>query len=144
MISGNKQEIGAARMIGVLSKDKIAKLKSDFKEEFGSEPNVSTVSPTIGKELAKNAVIALLLASVGIIIYVSIRFELYMAIAAIASLLHDVFFMVAFFSITRLEVDLNFIAAILTIVGYSINDTIVTFDRMRENMHKKKRLKTFA
>lgn len=144
VISGNKQEIGAARMIGVLSKDKIAKLKSDFKAEFGSEPNVSTVSPTIGKELAKNAFIALLLASVGIIIYVSVRFELYMAIAAIASLLHDVFFMVAFFSITRLEVDLNFIAAILTIVGYSINDTIVTFDRMRENMHKKKRLKTFA
>ncbi|MGG3564593.1 protein translocase subunit SecDF [Neobacillus rhizosphaerae] len=143
VISGNKKEIGAARMIGVLSKDEIAKLKSDFKKEFGSEPNVSTVSPTVGKELAKNALIALLIASIGIIIYVSIRFELAMAIAAIASLLHDAFFMVAFFSITRLEVDLTFIAAVLTIVGYSINDTIVTFDRMRENMHKKKRLKTF-
>lgn len=143
VISGDKKEIGAARMIGVLSKDEIAKLKSDFKKEFGSEPNVSTVSPTVGKELAKNALIALLIASVGIIIYVSIRFELAMAIAAIASLLHDAFFMVAFFSITRLEVDLTFIAAVLTIVGYSINDTIVTFDRMRENMRKKKRLKTF-
>ncbi|MEH7440457.1 protein translocase subunit SecDF [Neobacillus drentensis] len=143
VISGDKKEIGAARMIGVLSKDEIAELKSDFKQEFGSEPNVSTVSPTVGKELAKNALIALLIASVGIIIYVSIRFELAMAIAAIASLLHDAFFMVAFFSITRLEVDLTFIAAVLTIVGYSINDTIVTFDRMRENMHKKKRLKTF-
>ncbi|MDQ1144906.1 protein-export membrane protein SecD/preprotein translocase SecF subunit [Bacillus sp. SORGH_AS 510] len=143
VISGDKKEIGAARMIGVLSKDEIAKLKSDFKKEFGSEPNVSTVSPTVGKELAKNAFIALLIASLGIILYVSIRFELAMAIAAIASLLHDAFFMVAFFSITRLEVDLTFIAAVLTIVGYSINDTIVTFDRMRENMHKKKRLKTF-
>ncbi|MFP5114374.1 protein translocase subunit SecDF [Bacillaceae bacterium C204] len=143
VISGDKKEIGAARLIGVLNKDEVASLKSDFKKEFGAEPNVSTVSPTIGKELAKNAVISLIIASIGIIIYVSIRFELYMAIAAIVSLLHDAFFMVAFFSITRLEVDLTFIAAVLTIVGYSINDTIVTFDRMRENMHKKKRIKTF-
>ncbi|MFZ7945523.1 protein translocase subunit SecDF [Neobacillus sp. 19] len=144
VISGEKKNIGAARLVGVLSKNEIAKLKSDFNKEYGSEPNVSTVSPTIGKELAKNAFIALLIASVGIIIYVSFRFELSMAIAAIVSLLHDAFFMVAFFSITRLEVDLTFIAAVLTVVGYSINDTIVTFDRMRENMQKKKRLKTNA
>lgn len=143
VISGNKKQIGAARFKGVLTKNEIADLKANFKKEFGSEPNVSTVSPTIGKELAKNAIKAVLIASVGIIIYVTIRFELSMAIAAIASLLHDAFFMIAFFSITRLEVDLTFIAAVLTIVGYSINDTIVTFDRMRENMHKKKRLKTF-
>ncbi|MBL4951272.1 protein translocase subunit SecDF [Neobacillus sp. OS1-32] len=135
---------GSARFVGVITKDEIAKIKSDFKAEFGYEPNVSTVSPMVGKELAKNAVIALLIASIGIIIYVSFRFELSMAIAAIASLLHDAFFMVAFFSITRLEVDLTFIAAVLTIVGYSINDTIVTFDRIRENMQKKKRLKTAA
>lgn len=57
-----------------------------------------------------------------------------MAIAAIASLLYDAFFIVTFFSITRLEVDVTFIAAILTIIGYSINDTIVTFDRVREHM----------
>ncbi|MFK9091330.1 protein translocase subunit SecDF [Bacillus salipaludis] len=144
VISGDKKNVGAARLVGVLSKDEIAKLKSEFNKEYGSEPNVSTVSPTIGKELAKNAFIALLIASIGIIIYVSFRFELSMAIAAIVSLLHDAFFMVAFFSITRLEVDLTFIAAVLTVVGYSINDTIVTFDRMRENMHKKKRLKTNA
>ncbi|XJZ26340.1 protein translocase subunit SecDF [Bacillota bacterium Lsc_1132] len=143
VISGNKKQIGAVRFKGVLTKNQIADLKANFKKEFGNEPNVSTVSPTIGKELAKNAIKAVLIASVGIIIYVTIRFELSMAIAAIASLLHDAFFMVAFFSITRLEVDLTFIAAVLTIVGYSINDTIVTFDRMRENMHKKKRLKTF-
>lgn len=143
VISGNKKQIGAARFKGVLSKNEIADLKANFKKEFGAEPNVSTVSPTVGKELAKNAMIAVLIASIGIIIYVTVRFELYMAIAAIASLLHDAFFMIAFFSITRLEVDLTFIAAVLTIVGYSINDTIVTFDRMRENMHKKKRLKTF-
>ncbi len=144
VISGDKNQRAAARLVTVLPKNKIAKLKSDFKTEFGSEPNVSTVSPTVGKELAKNAFIALLIASIGIIIYVSLRFELSMAIAAIISLLHDAFFMVAFFSITRLEVDLTFIAAVLTIIGYSINDTIVTFDRMRENMHKKRRLKTPA
>ncbi|WP_042459094.1 protein translocase subunit SecDF [Neobacillus dielmonensis] len=141
VLSGDKKH-AAARMIGVLSKNKIAEVKKELNNEFGHEPNVSTVSPQIGKELAKNAIIALLIASVGIVIYTTIRFEFSMAIAAIVSLLHDAFFMVAFFSLTRLEVDLTFIAAVLTIVGYSINDTIVTFDRMRENMHKKRRLKT--
>lgn len=142
VISGDNGEIGVARFKTVLSKDKISELKSHFKEEFGAEPNVGTVSPTIGKELAKNAMIAVAIASVGIIIYVTIRFEIYMALAAIIALLHDAFFIIVLFSLTRLEVDITFIAAVLTIVGYSINDTIVTFDRMRENMVKKKRLKT--
>lgn len=142
VISGDKGEVGVARLKGVLSKEEISDLKSQIKEEFGAEPNVGTVSPTIGKELAKNAMIALVIASIGIIIYVTIRFEIYMALAAIIALLHDAFFVIVLFSITRLEVDITFIAAILTIVGYSINDTIVTFDRMRENMVKKKRLKT--
>ncbi len=142
-LEGKNNDIGAARLKGVLSKNEIADLKSSFKKEYGSEPNVSTVSPTVGKELAKNAIKAILIASIGIIIYVTLRFELYMALAAVIAMLHDAFFMVSFFSITRLEVDLNFIAAVLTIVGYSIHDTIVTFDRMRENMHKKKRIKTF-
>jgi protein-export membrane protein SecD/preprotein translocase SecF subunit len=144
VISGKNGNIGTARMIDVLSKDQIAKLKNQFKADFGSEPNVNTVSPVVGKELAKNAIIAVLIASIGMIIYLSLRFEASMAVAAVAAMLHDAFFMVAFFSVTRLEVDLNFIAAVLTIVGYSIHDTIVTFDRIRENMHKKKRLKTFA
>jgi SecD/SecF fusion protein len=142
-LEGKNNEIGAARLKGVLSKDEIAHLKTEFKKEYGAEPNVSTVSPTVGRELARNAVISLLIASAFIILYLSIRFEMHMAIAAIASMLHDAFFMIAFFSITRLEVDINFIAAVLTIVGYSIHDTIVTFDRMRENMQKKKRIKTF-
>ncbi|NYE05166.1 SecD/SecF fusion protein [Bacillus niacini] len=142
-LSGDNNEVASARLKDVLSKDEIANLKSSFHDEFGTDPSVSTVSPTVGKELAKNGVIALVIASIGIIIYVTVRFEFAMAVAAIASLLHDAFFMVAFFSITRLEVDLTFIAAVLTIVGYSINDTIVTFDRMRENLTKKKRLRTF-
>ncbi|MGG3469294.1 protein translocase subunit SecDF [Neobacillus pocheonensis] len=142
VISGDKKQIGAVRMLGVLSKNDIADLKEDFKKQFGYEPNVSTVSPTVGKELAKNAFFAILFASIGIILYVSVRFEAYMAIAAVAAILHDAFFMIAIFSITRLEVDLTFIAAVLTIIGYSNHDTIVTFDRIRENMRKKKRLKT--
>ncbi|WP_312473992.1 protein translocase subunit SecDF [Neobacillus sp.] len=141
VISSDKKT-GAVRMVGVLSKNEIADLKAELNKEFGSEPNVSTVSPTVGKELAKNAFYSVLFASIGIILYVSLRFEMYMAIAAVASILHDAFFMIAIFSITRLEVDLTYIAAILTIVGYSNHDTIVTFDRIRENMYKKKRLKT--
>jgi protein-export membrane protein SecD/preprotein translocase SecF subunit len=143
VISGDNKERASTRIEDVLTKDEIAKLKADFHKEFGSDPNVSTVSPTVGKELAKNGVIALIIASIGIILYTTIRFEFAMAVAAIVSLLHDAFFMFAFFSITRLEVDITFIAAVLTIIGYSINDTIVTFDRMRENLVKKKRLKSF-
>jgi SecD/SecF fusion protein len=143
VLSGANNEISVARLKGVLSKEEIAALKSHFNDKFGAEPNVGTVSPTVGKELAKNAIISVVIASIGIIVYVTLRFEIYMALAAIVSLLHDAFLIVTVFSITRLEVDLTFIAAVLTIIGYSINDTIVTFDRMRENMQKKKRLKTF-
>ncbi|MCA1031880.1 protein translocase subunit SecDF [Bacillus timonensis] len=143
ILSGNNNEIGVARFIGVLSKEEIANLKSHFNEKYGAEPSVSTVSPTVGKELARNALISVLIASIGIIIYVTIRFEMTMAVAAIVALLHDAFFILAFFSLTRLEVDITFIAAVLTIVGYSINDTIVTFDRIRELYKKKKRVKTF-
>ncbi|KAB2338683.1 protein translocase subunit SecDF [Cytobacillus depressus] len=143
VISGANQEIGVARLKEVLSKDEIAEIKAHFHEKLGADPNVSTVSPTVGKELAKNGFISLLIASIGIVIYVTIRFEMYMAIAAILGLLYDAFFIIIFFSITRLEVDLTFIAAVLTVIGYSLHDSIVTFDRMRENMQKKKRIKTF-
>ncbi len=141
-IGGEESNIASARFKEALTQTEIAKVKAQFKKAFGAEPNISTVSPVVGKELAKNAVFALLIAALGIILYVAFRFELYMGVAAVLALLHDVFFIVAFFSLTRLEVDITFIAAVLTIVGYSINDTIVTFDRMRENMAKKRRIKT--
>ncbi len=142
VISGDNNEIAVIRFTEELSQEQIAETKAHFSELYGAEPNISTVSPIIGKELAQNAMIAVAIASIGIIIYVTIRFEWAMALAAVAALAHDAFFIVAVFSITRLEVDLTFIAAVLTIVGYSINDTIVTFDRLRENLHKKRRLKT--
>ncbi|WP_353855092.1 protein translocase subunit SecDF [Bacillus sp. Bos-x628] len=138
VLSGQKENQAAARFVGVPNKEKIAEVKDYFKDKYGTEPNVSTVSPTVGKELARNALYAVIIASIGIILYVSFRFEYKMAIASIISLLYDAFFIVAFFSITRLEVDVTFIAAILTVIGYSINDTIVTFDRVREQMKKRK------
>ncbi|MBP0723829.1 protein translocase subunit SecDF [Bacillus sp. RG28] len=141
-ISQNGAKSGSLTFKGVLSKDQIAQVKSDFSKKFGSEPNISTVDPIVGKELAMNALKALCIASLGIILYVSIRFQFSYAISAILALLHDAFFIVVFFSIFRLEVDVTFIAAVLTIVGYSINDSIVTFDRVRENMKLKKKIRT--
>ncbi len=142
VISGENKEIGVVRYIDDFSKDEVIALKSTISQEFGADPSVSTVSPAVGKELAKNAVYALLLAAIGIILYTAFRFEWRMGVAAIVSLLHDAFFMIALFSIFRLEVDITFIAAVLTIVGYSINDTIVTFDRIRENMRRSKKIET--
>ncbi|MEC0275536.1 protein translocase subunit SecDF [Peribacillus frigoritolerans] len=130
------------RTVGVLDKQEIAELKDHFKKDYGAEPNVSTVSPTVGKELAKNAMKALAIASIGIILYVSIRFEWRMAVPAVVALIHDAFFIITIFSLLRLEVDITFIAAVLTIVGYSINDTIVTFDRIRENLRFSRKVKT--
>ena len=90
--------------------------------------------PRNGKELGRNAIYAVLISCIGIIIYVSIRFEWRFAIATIVALLHDAFVVISIFSILGLEVDLTFIIAVLTIIGYSINDTIVIFDRIRENL----------
>lgn len=135
LISGEKNEIGVVRYKDEFKQEEVNKLKADLAEVYGSEPNISTVSSAVGKELAQNAVYALLCAALGILIYVAFRFEWRMGLATIIGLVHDVFFMIAIFSILRLEVDITFIAAVLTIVGYSINDTIVTFDRIRENLN---------
>ncbi|MBM7706642.1 SecD/SecF fusion protein [Chryseomicrobium aureum] len=136
VISGDTSNIAVLRYVEDFTQQEIAELKSSFIDEFGVEPSVSTVSPTVGQELARNAVYALAIAAIGIIIYVAFRFEWRFGVSAIVALLHDAFFMIAIFSILRLEVDITFIAAVLTIVGYSINDTIVTFDRIRENLHR--------
>lgn len=141
-LAGTNNENAVVRTVGVLDKQEIAELKDHFKKDYGSEPNISTVSPTVGKELAKNAMKALLIASLGIILYVSVRFEWRMAIPAVLALIHDAFFIITIFSLLRLEVDITFIAAVLTIVGYSINDTIVTFDRIRENLRHSRKIKT--
>ncbi|MBE1554601.1 protein translocase subunit SecDF [Sporosarcina limicola] len=140
VISGDTKNIGVIRYKVEFKQEEINKIKTEFKSEYGSEPNISTVSDTVGKELAKSAFYALLWAALGIVIYVAFRFEWRMGASAIIGLLHDAFFMVALFSIFRLEVDITFIAAVLTIIGYSINDTIVTFDRIRENINHRGRI----
>lgn len=110
----------------------ISKLKEVYGEQVSGEEN--TVDPAIAQELGLKAIYAVAIASIGIIILVSIRFEWRFALAAIIALLHDVFMVVSIFSIGRFEVNLPFVAAVLTIIGYSINDTIVIFDRIRENV----------
>ncbi|WP_153732650.1 protein translocase subunit SecDF [Sporosarcina obsidiansis] len=138
VISGDKKNIAVARYKEDFAQEEVNKIKQELNKTYGSEPNISTVSDTVGKELVQNAIKALAIASLGIIIYVAFRFEWRMGLSSIVGLLHDAFFMIAIFSILRLEVDITFIAAVLTIIGYSINDTIVTFDRIRENLQRSK------
>ncbi|MFC3803503.1 protein translocase subunit SecD [Cohnella sp. GCM10012308] len=137
-VGGNGQNRVSMRFDHVLDpsgKDS-ARIVSAFVAEFGN--NVSkeenTVDPGIARELALQAIYAVALASLGILLYVCIRFEWRFALAAIVALLHDAFFVVSVFSVFKLEVNLPFVAAMLTIIGYSINDTVVIFDRIRENM----------
>lgn len=96
--------------------------------------NIENVGPVVGGELLRNALLALILASIGMVVYISFRFQLKFAIAAILVLLFDSFVVIAAFSAFQLEVNSPFVASVLTIVGYSINDTIVIFDRVRENL----------
>ncbi|ASE33967.1 protein translocase subunit SecDF [Mammaliicoccus sciuri] len=136
--SGTGNKMATVQFKDALNKSEIQKVKSDFGKSLGHDPNVSTVSPVVGQELAGNAFKAMLYAALGIVLYVSFRFEWRMGTTAVLALLHDVFMIVSVFSLFRLEVDITFIAAVLTIIGYSINDTIVTFDRVRENLRKVK------
>ena len=98
-----------------------------------------SVGPVIGRELTYKAILALVIASVLMVIYITIRFEFKQGIAAIIALIHDTLVVTGIFSLFRLEVDSAFIAAVLTIIGYSINDTIIIFDRIRENMRSRAR-----
>jgi preprotein translocase subunit SecF len=125
----------SVRFDEVLDTVKVNEVKAAFNKEYGDKTSyeVNTVSPDIAKELGVKAIIAVLIASLAICIYVSIRFEWRFAVAAIIAILHDAFIVIAMFAIFRLEVNLPFIAAVLTTIGYSINDKIVIFDRIREN-----------
>jgi len=95
---------------------------------------VEKVGPKIGEELRGNAVLAILVALIGIVIYITFRFEFKFAIGALIALAHDVIITLGIFSILDIEINLAVIAAFLTIVGYSLNDTIVIYDRIRENV----------
>ena len=111
-----------------------AALQAQFPGQSIDFRRVETVGPKIGSELKGKAFFAVFTAIIGILIYISIRFEFKFAIGAIAALIHDVLITLGIFSILNYEISLAIIAAFLTIVGYSLNDTIVVFDRVRENM----------
>lgn len=119
-----------------LDKDEIKELTSYLEEEYNVKSDIFVVSDMVKKELIKNAVIALVIAVIGIIIYVSLRFKFNYALSAVIALAHDVLLTIIFFGVFKLEINSIFIAAILTIIGYSINDTIVTFDMVRKNYNK--------
>jgi len=99
---------------------------------------IETVGPKIGAELRSNGVQAVIWALIGILIYVGWRFDFRFAVASILATLHDVLLIIAFFSFTGIEMSLGVLAAVLTIVGYSLNDTVVVFDRIRENLRLKR------
>ncbi|MFS0786188.1 protein translocase subunit SecF [Shouchella sp. 1P09AA] len=142
-LGGDRNQNASARFVDEFNQQEIATIQNYFNEEYGSTPNISTVSPLVGEELARNAVISVLIASVGIVIYIALRFQFLYGVSAIIGLLHDAFIVIALFSLLQVEINVPFIAAILTVVGYSINDTIVTFDRMRENVKKEKEIESF-
>jgi preprotein translocase subunit SecF len=101
--------------------------------------NVQVVGPTVGKQLEKQATLATLYSLLGMLIYLWFRFQLIYGVAAVIACFHDTLITVGFFSLTNQEISLTVIAAILTLVGYSMNDTIVVFDRIRENLRLSRR-----
>ena len=113
-------------------------------KHFGGEVQrdrlqVSMVDPAIGRETVKNAVLAVLIASVLVLIYIGIRFEFKSGVAGVVALLHDALLVIGVFAILHKEISSSIIAALLTIIGYSINDTIVVFDRIRENARNRRK-----
>ncbi|MGO1370927.1 MAG: protein translocase subunit SecF [Senegalia sp. (in: firmicutes)] len=109
-----------------------------FKEKYDLKDNKPLqsikIGPSIGEEIRNDALIAIAIAMVGMLIYITLRFEFKFGISALIALTHDILITLAIFAILKLPVNVSFVAALLTIVGYSINDTIVVFDRIRENL----------
>ena len=122
------------RIDDALDGETVKKVNNYFEEKYDAKVNIGVVSNIVQKELVKNAILSVLIALIGIIVYVSIRFKFSYAVGGTLALIHDVLIMFSVFSIFRFQVSSMFIAAVLAIIGYSINDTIVSFDRIRENL----------
>ena len=123
----------------------IADLKSIISKKINTGVNfrrVETVGPKVSSELLEQGVIAIALALGAMLFYIWVRFEWQFSLGAITALIHDVIVTLGIFSILSFEVNLSIVAAVLTIVGYSMNDTVVIFDRIRENLLKYSKLKT--
>ena len=117
----------------------IENLKKDLSKEIGNNfkfRRVENVGPKVSQELLEAGVIAIILSLSAMLFYIWIRFEWQFSLGAIVALVHDVVITLGFFSIFQLEVNLSIVAAVLTIVGYSMNDTVVIYDRVRENLNK--------
>ena len=120
----------------VLNNEETENTENYFNERYGATTSVGAISNVVKKDLTMNAIKALVIAILGVIIYISIRFKFSYAISSIIALIHDSVMVVILFAFLKLEVSSIFIAAILAIIGYSINNTIVIFDRIRENKQK--------
>ena len=123
----------------------ISELKNTISKKIGSSVNfrrVESVGPKVSSELLKQGLTAIALALSAMLFYIWIRFEWQFSIGAIVALIHDVVITLGIFSILSFEVNLSIVAAVLTIVGYSMNDTVVIFDRIRENLLKYSKIKT--
>lgn len=130
----------------VISTKKMAELSNEVVTVLQADSSipidvrrVEFVGPQVGEELTEDGGLAMLYALIGILIYVSMRFEYRFAIGSVVALVHDVVLVLGFFSLFRLEFDLTVLAAILAIIGYSLNDTIVVFDRIRETFLRKRK-----
>ena len=128
------------------NKNVIEQIKISLDKSFGNQfdfRRVENVGPKVSAELLKSGVIAISIALILMLIYIWIRFEWQFSLGAIAALFHDVIVTLGMFSLLGLEINLSIIAAVLTIVGYSMNDTVVIFDRVRENLKKYSDIKIF-
>lgn len=112
----------------------IAQLQSDFKDANFKVRSVDHVGPTVGQEIRETAILASILAMFGILVYVAFRYEFSFAVAAIFAIVHDILMTIGWYFLVGREMNATFVAAILTIIGFSINDTIVIFDRIREDL----------
>lgn len=126
---------------GIISDSQRVEVMNDLTGRLGKNEvlRVENVGATVGGDLVKSAIGAVVLSWVLMIIYITIRFELRFALAAIVALIIDVLVTLTWFSVLHLEIDSSFVAALLTVVGYSVNGTIVVFDRIRENLHTHRR-----
>ncbi|HEV8407194.1 MAG TPA: protein translocase subunit SecF [Sphingomicrobium sp.] len=120
----------------------VTKLRSAIPQEYpGARVDAGeSVSGKVSEELAQNSALAVALAMIGIAVYIWIRFEWQFGVGALLTLAHDVSMTLGFFAFTRLPVDLNVVAAFLTILGYSLNDTVVIYDRIREDLRKYRKM----
>ncbi|MNO92547.1 preprotein translocase subunit SecF [compost metagenome] len=122
---------------------KVSEMMNELKEKYKLEDDAlvsqDEIGASVSSELTKNSLISLSIAVIAMLIYVAVRFEFKFGVSAIIALLHDILITVAIYAIFNVPVNTPFIVAILTIVGYSINDTIVIFDRIRENINKMRR-----